>query len=352
MSHPILDQKSNLLYYLFIWIVISVLHSVILHITFHFQWGIVIRDSITFNLIYAIIALSFWYNCKFISLEKENMNKVFINHILASIVSTLIWLGLAYIILIKILTSADSYQNFFRQSILWRSLIGILFYFVMISLYYLIIYYQNFHQKLIRESELKSLVKEAELKTLKFQINPHFIFNSLNSINALIRSSPEKAGKMTVMLGDFLRSTLSKNEGPLIDLTDELKRARLYLNIEKVRFGEKINYFEEVDQKCVEIKVPTMILQPLFENAIKHGVYESIQPVTIKLTCKKQNNYVKLTLENDFDPNSIAKKGEGIGLENIRSRMQKVYNQNSLFVVEKESNLFKAILYIPLVEKI
>jgi LytS/YehU family sensor histidine kinase len=249
------------------------------------------------------------------------------------------------------MASSDSYDKFFKDSLLWRSLIGILFYFVMISLYYLIIYYQNFHQKLMRESELKSLIKEAELKTLKFQINPHFIFNSLNSINALIHSSPEKAGKMTVMLGDFLRSTLSKNEEPMIYLSEELRRARLYLNIEKVRFGEKINYVEEVDHSCMDIKVPTMILQPLFENAVKHGVYESIEPVTIKLICNKQNDFVTLILENDFDSNAVTKKGEGIGLENIRARMQKVYNQNNLFVAEKESGVFKAILYIPVFNK-
>jgi len=148
---------------------------------------------------------------------------------------------------------------------------------------------------------MKTLVKEAELKSLKFQINPHFIFNSLNSINSLTMSDPQKAGAMTIKLSDYLRFTLSKNEKQKSKLKEEIDSTKLYLDIEKVRFGDKIEYVEEIQKKCLDVQVPSMILQPLFENAIKHGVYESLDKVGIKFSCSLNGDYLKVVVENEFD---------------------------------------------------
>ena len=138
------------------------------------------------------------------------------------------------------------------------------------------------------------MVKEAELKSLKYQINPHFIFNSLNSISSLTISDPQKAQEMTIKLSSFLRSTLSKNEKQKSKLSEEISNAKLYLDIEKVRFDDKFEFIEEVENACKDMEVPSMILQPLFENAIKHGVYESLEKVTIKMKCFSEKEYFKI----------------------------------------------------------
>lgn len=347
MSHPLLKQKKGLIYYLFVFVLIATFQVLLLKMVLKLPWLFALQDGIVFNLIYSFLALSFWYSCRFISLEKKNFFPILINHSLASIVSSLIWLGLAYIILVKMLIPDSSYQSFFHKSFLWRFLIGILFYFLMVSFYYLLIYYENFHEKLLREAKLKSLVKEAELKTLKFQINPHFIFNSLNSINSLIHYSPEKAGEMTIKLSEFLRSTLERNDIQASKLEEEIKTIKLYLDIEKIRFEDKIKFVEDVDKRCLQKQVPSMILQPLFENAVKYGVYESLEKAQIKFTCHDTNGSLRILIENSFDPNSVAKKGAGVGIQNIRERLERIYNQRELLIIEKENNVFRVILNIP-----
>jgi len=204
----------------------------------------------------------------------------------------------------------------------WRILIGSLFYFLIVSLYYLYIYSVNTKQQLIKESELKALVNEAELRSLRFQINPHFIFNSLNSINALTLSEPSKAGEMTIKLSDYLRTTLAKNETQKNSLREELLAAKLYLEIEKIRFGNKIEYYESIHEACLDHPVPNMLLQPLFENAIKHGVYESIEPVPITLNCETNGSFLKISLK-------------------------RMYNHKNLLNIEKDDGAFKVTVFIP-----
>jgi LytS/YehU family sensor histidine kinase len=199
----------------------------------------------------------------------------------------------------------------------------------------------------LKEAELKSLVKEAELKSLKYQINPHFIFNALNSISALTIVEPEQAREMTINLSSFLRKTLSSNEKQTSSLLDELKNAKLYLDIEKIRFGDKLLYTEEIGEYCNEIEVPSMILQPVFENAIKHGVYESIEPVNIHFKCEEHLEYLKITVTNNFDEEAVPHKGEGIGMSNIQSRLRMIYNQDNLLKFSKKDGIFTVTIFIP-----
>lgn len=347
MSNPIIENRQSLLYYLLVWSIITAFQLTILRAQFGFDWQTAIIDSLVSNGVYMILGFSFWYPCKFISLEKNNVLRILLNHIVASALAALLWLGAINFILTQ-LVSTEGYLDFFDRSLPWRLLIGILVYFVIVAFYYLLIYYQSFHEKVLRESELKSLVKEAQLKTLKFQINPHFIFNSLNSINSLILTMPENASEMTVKLSEFLRSTLSSNDIPTKPLGEELKTARLYLDIEKTRFGDRIHYSEDIGENALSVLVPNMLLQPLFENAVKHGVYESLETVHISFSADLDQQHLQLKLENDFDPENRPVKGEGVGLRNIRSRLEMIYNQTNLLQVEKEKTRFCIKIFIPI----
>ena len=239
------------------------------------------------------------------------------------------------------------FGDFFIKTIKSRFIIGILYYFLLTAFYYVVIYYSDFQERTLKETELKNLVTEAELRSLKFQINPHFIFNSLNSMSALTEIDPKKAKQMIIKLADFLRYTLANNDRQKNTLNEELKNIKLYLDIEKIRFDDKFIYVEELHEECGKTEIPSMILQPLFENAIKHAVYETLDSVTIKLTCTRQDDFLKITLCNNFEGES-HKKGAGVGLKNIKDRLSLIYQQDNLMEIKKESGKFIVNIFIPL----
>ena len=347
MVNPYIKNRRLLIIYCAIWFFIFLTQITVLKWVLTIEFYNAIMDSTIFNGLYLFLGISLWYTVNFNSLENYTSTKIFVNHIAAAIITSSLWIGIGYYALMNILGDEKLYQTFLVQSLVWRFLIGILFYIVIVAVDYVIIYYNNFQEKQLKEAELNSLVKEAELKSLKYQINPHFIFNSLNSISSLTLSNPQKAQEMTIKLSSFLRSTLSKNEKQKSKLIEEISNAKLYLDIEKIRFDDKFEFVEELQPACKEIEVPSMILQPLFENAIKHGVYESLEKVIIKLKCGIENEYFKIIVENSFDPEAVPRKGEGIGIKNIQNRLKLIYNQDNLVTTEKINNLFRVNIFIP-----
>lgn len=347
MSNPFISNKKVLATYSIVWFFIFCVHLSVLNFFLNIPLIPSLLDSVFFNGLYQVIGISLWYTVSFNSLDNYNTAKIFLNHIAAAVITSGFWIGIGYYLMTNIVTGNHIYSDFLIKSLVWRFLSGILFYAIIIAVDYVIIYYTNFQEKLIKEVELNALVKEAELKTLKYQINPHFIFNSLNSISSLTISNPSLAHEMTIKLSSFLRSILSKNEKQKNKLSEEIANAKLYLDIEKVRFNDKFDFVEEWKNECKELEVPSMILQPIFENAIKHGVYESLDKVTIKLSCGMENEYFKIMIENNFDPDAIPRKGEGIGIKNIRNRLKLIYNQENLLTVQKTDNLFRVNIFIP-----
>ncbi len=348
MQHPLLFSNRRLGYYALAWIVLIMIQALIIGFRFSFSWTIATTDAMVFLGFYGFIALSFWYPARYISLENRQPIVIFWNHLLAAVTATVIWIGGAVSLLRLLSVDSFAYLSFLEASLLWRALFGILIYFVAVSFYYLSIYFHNLQERQLREAELRSLVQEAELKTLKFQINPHFIFNSLNSINSLIASDPQRSSTMVVKLADFLRSTLASNDIQLKPLKAEIETARLYLDIEKTRFADRLLYEETIAEDTLEAEVPSMILQPLFENAIKHGVYESLEPVMIRLESRIDQPYLVILMENDFDPSSSKHAGEGIGLKNIAERLERLYRQPDLLEIKAEEGHFSVALHIPL----
>ena len=347
MINPFLKNKKILSVYCVAWFLIFLVHFSVLTFFLHINYLTATADSAVFNLVYSTMGISLWYTVSFNSLENYTVVKIFFNHIAAAVITSGFWIFIGYYIILKIVADNKIYPELLVKSLVWRFLIGILFYTVIICIDYIIIYYNNFQEKLLKEAELNTLVKEAELKTLKYQINPHFIFNSLNSISSLTISNPHKAQEMTIKLSAFLRGTLSKNERQKNKLGEEISNAKLYLDIEKVRFADKFEFIEELKDECKELEVPSMILQPLFENAIKHGVYESLDKVTIKLKCGMEKEYFRITVENNYDPEAVPRKGEGIGIKNIKNRLKLIYNHDNLVSIDKTDSLFKVNIFIP-----
>jgi two-component system LytT family sensor kinase len=346
-NHPVISSRRNLYFYLLFWLIIIVINFLLLNLALQFSLVVSIGDSIVFNVLLSGLGLSFWYSTRYISFEDTGIYKILINHVIAAVVISALWLLCGYLILVEVFGFGESYQNFFYSTIPWRFSIGILIYFVITSFYYLITYYSGFQERKLHEAELKNLVTQAELKSLKFQINPHFIFNSLNSMSALTTIDPERARGMILKLAEFLRYTLANNDQQKNKLGDELNNIKLYLEIEKIRFEDKFEFTEDLSGECLEHEVPNMLLQPLFENAIKHAVYESLEKVQINLKCTGENGYLRIEVSNTYDPAIKSKKGTGVGLKNISERLKLIYHHDNLMQVSRENNIFKVTIFIP-----
>jgi two-component system LytT family sensor kinase len=199
-----------------------------------------------------------------------------------------------------------------------------------------------------RRNDAERLAKEAELFKLRQQLAPHFLFNSLNSISALIGSRPEQARKMIQQLSDFLRGNLRKEDQQWIPLTEELQYLELYLEIEKVRFGHRLSTELDYAPECLEYRLPSMLLQPIVENAIKFGLYDTTDSVTISIRARLVDNYIRIEVVNPFDPEtSRPKKGTGFGLTSIQRRLYLLFARPDLLETRVEENLFITTVRIP-----
>ncbi len=348
MINPILSGTRNIYRYLFVWALIAGAHGFILTYFYDIPLQVAMADSTVFNLLFCGLGLSLWYVVQYINVEQQGLGYVLLNHLATVVVALSLWLFIGKLMTTMLFADNTVYQTFTENSLPWRFLIGLLFYSVIVLLYYLITYYVSFQEKTRQEANLNALVKDAELAMLRSQINPHFIFNSLNSISSLTMAFPERAQEMTIKLSDFLRYSLSQDNKQLASLSEEMSNLRLYMDIEKTRFGSRLQFEPRIEENCQGLLLPNMILQPLFENAIKHGVYESLEPVTIRFEAAKEVRNLRITLWNNFDPEGTTPtKGGGIGLSNIRNRLLVMYSREDLLTVHRTENTYEVSLLIP-----
>jgi sensor histidine kinase YesM len=198
-----------------------------------------------------------------------------------------------------------------------------------------------------RELHILELSKEAELTQIRQQLQPHFLFNSLNSINSLVVSQPQKAREMVLQLSDFLRGTIRKNHQEWISLEEELDYLKMYLDIEKVRFGHRLQVEFAVSDEALKMKLPQLLIQPLLENAIKHGLYGMTGDVEIILTAVKENNYLVLKGTNPYDPEVPSPGGKGFGLSSVERRLYLLFGRSDLLKKGGENGVFTVQLKIP-----
>ena len=199
-----------------------------------------------------------------------------------------------------------------------------------------------------RKTDAEKLTKEAELFKLRQQLQPHFLFNSLNSINALIGNRPQEARKMVQQLSDFLRGTIKKEETQWVTLQEELQYLELYLDIEKVRFGNRLATEIEIDENTQQLKLPALLLQPIVENAIKFGLYDTTGDTVIRLYAAKEENDLVIRVLNPFDPETSSPKlGIGFGLKSIQRRLYLLFARTDLLMTDAKQNIFTTIVKIP-----
>ncbi|SFC70892.1 Histidine kinase [Parapedobacter composti] len=207
---------------------------------------------------------------------------------------------------------------------------------------------QEYKENEQRKADAERLAREAELYNLRQQLQPHFLFNSLNSIIALIGRKPDEARNMTFQLSDFLRGTLRKDDQQLIALKDELEHLQLYLEIEKVRFGHRLQTRIDYDDACLRMTLPAMIMQPLVENAIKYGLYDTTGDVTISIACSSEDHLLNIQIQNPYDSQSNKpRRGTGFGLRGVQRRLFLLFGRTDLLETKVTTHIFTSIIRIP-----
>jgi two-component system LytT family sensor kinase len=346
MDHPVNNNWISRLVYWAITIIVGLTQAL-----FNIHQGILpvfpaLLDGFTFGILLGLFGLAIWYVVKYNNLEENPVIQVLTSHLVAAIVFSSLW-TLVSAMLVKSLLQNPLYDSYFDSRISARIFEGFMFYTLLASIYYLYVYSYNNKQKRLRETELLDQLRNAQLNALKSQINPHFLFNSLNSISSLTITNPGKAQQMIIALSEFMRYSLHKNIDEMVSLETELQNISLYLQIEKIRFGDKLTYTFEVEEACNTQLIPNLILQPVFENAIKYGVYESYDAVEIRLKAARTDTGLNLTVVNNFDPDAVPLRGNGVGLKNISERLRIIYGSSQLLNVTKEGNIFRVSMEIP-----
>jgi LytS/YehU family sensor histidine kinase len=234
-------------------------------------------------------------------------------------------------ILTNLLGADEYYLDFLEKSMPVRFIVSLLVLTFLTITNWLLYNLQEQKEREQRRNDAEQLVKEAELARLRQQLQPHFLFNSLNSISALAGTKPNEARKMIQQLSDFLRGTLKKDEQQTVSLNEELEHLKLYLEIEKVRFGHRLQIEINIVPENLEAYLPPLLLQPIVENAIKFGLYDTIDDITISISSQLENNVLHIQIKNPFDSDTQqANEGTGFGLSSVQRRLFLLYYRNDL----------------------
>lgn len=319
----------------------AVLHTVALFYSIGLPLQVSLTDALVTN---TMIAFTGYIT---ISMMRFYQPRIVIRLVVSVVLALLCILAIQGILTTLSKNDGD-YMAFIRGS----SFIRFLYAWLMISMIKTISWLWSYvlEQKEIEDHKAaaEKLAREAELSKLRQQLQPHFLFNSLNSISALAGTKPEVARKMVQQLSDFLRGTLRKDDQQLVTLSEEIEHLILYLDIEKVRFGHRLKTEIAIDEKASMLQLPSLLLQPVVENAIKFGLYDTIGETMIRISAQAADNYLLIRVENPYDPTtSLPRQGTGFGLSSIQRRLWLLYGRNDLLTTSKNEQLFVTQIQIP-----
>ena len=223
----------------------------------------------------------------------------------------------------------DSGGKGFFADFLYSLMYWFWFYFCWTTAYLAFAYSITVKEQERHAAELAVMAQEAQVRALRYQINPHFLFNTLNAIAALTRDAPAKAEEMVVQLSDFFRRSLAVNPMEDVTLAQEVELQRLYLEIERTRFPDRLRFDVDLGEGSAEARVPALLLQPLVENAVKHGVARSEAPSCIRIGARLDGPMLEIVVENDAQGEGPASGGEKVGLRNVAERLTSRYGDEA-----------------------
>ena len=338
--HPLFRYWRRLLIYLLVWIEIGVVLGLIGPVS-SFQARLeVFAFTIPISLVLGFICLTPLYVCRTVPLRALAWKSVMQNH-LFGVLAAIAAMTIAGKLLESVLSSVwpEMSPHFDIATPLFTTFI------VMAWLLSTTAHYAFLELESSRRAEL--LAREAQLKALKSQINPHFLFNSLNSISALTSIDAARAREMCIGLADFLRASLRLGERDTVPFAEELALTNMYLSVEQARFGDRLRLVRDIEPACDSCEIPALLIQPLVENAVKHGIGMMAEGGEILLSGHCVHNQLQFSVSNPFDPDSPHQDRNGIGLRNVRARLEARYGSAAKMQIHATENRYQVTLTMP-----
>jgi len=335
------------IYFIAFWMAVAVIQFALSFGVYGQELITSITDSVISNIVFAVLGIGLWNMVRYSGKQVSGFLKNLAYHLASCALTILIWQVVSYSFLRLLFGNNDVFMNFLAEALVVKVLTGVLIYFLLISVDFLILSFEEMQEQAEHEASLSSMLREAELNMLRSQIRPHFLFNSLNSVSSLTLSNPQAAQDMIIKLSEFMRHSLTLGADTMNTLNDELYHAGLYLDIERVRFSDRMKIEKTIDPKCGEMMLPAMILQPLLENAVKHGVNTMLTTCIITLKAECNESYLGISISNTFDPDAVPRKGTGTGLSNVQKRMAAIYGRSDLLSSKTTDQTFEVKLHIP-----
>ena len=296
-------------------------------------------SALEFNLVlfflWAVLApLIFWFSRRFpIELRPLKIRNLFLHIpgiIVLAVGHQVIHLATLWLLLPRLRQLFPTFADCFRVYFGFGFYVDLIIATLIVIGVHALLYYQRFRASQMEEASLRAQLAQAQLRALKMQLHPHFLFNTLHSISSLVSEDPPKANSMIARLGDFLRLTLDHSEQQLVTLREETEFVRCYLEIEQVRFGDRLTVEFNIDPATLSAAVPHLILQPIVENAIQHAIAPRAAPGRIEIAATRQNHYLLLEVK-DNGPGITAVHGTAdnhVGLSNVRARLEGLYGND------------------------
>lgn len=328
---------------LIVFFLLSILYAYLLH-KYKFSLGIICFETLSFLLSHSLFTVILNRIHKFY----HSRSAISIVHL-----STVLFFTLFYVLFIytyaNLLYENKSFYNIYvSNSFILRGILSFLFLFSVANQFWIdkhLLDEEKRHNYLL-ENEKRLL--QSELNNLKQQFQPHFLFNSLNSISALVGTQPQEARRMILLLSDFLRHSVRKREQDFELLEQEIEFLNLYLEIEKVRFGHRLEIDLNCDQSLYQKQIPSQVLQPLVENAIKYGLYGNLGALVISIQITEKENGLLISIRNPYEENAVnASKGTGYGIKSIEQKLKILFGRTDLIRIDKKEKEFLIEILIP-----
>ena len=322
--HPLLARGERLALYLTVWAVVGVLLAMLLGSEAGLRLGQGLVVVLPLTLAYAFVCLSAWYVSRSTPIATSGIARLLATALGASFLSSSGWLLLARL-WTTALTRYTTLRFPFGEIAPMLFGFGLLLFMLSIAVSYVVAAFEHARDAERRQLQAQVQSREAELRSLRAQIDPHFLFNSLHSISALTTADPAGARRMTILLGDFLRESLSLGAAARIPLAKELSLVEKYLDIERVRLGERLQVRVASTNEAGECLLPPLLLQPIVENAVKHGITHRLDGGTVAVTARCTQARLTIVVDNPADADRPSRSGTGMGLQNVRSRLRALF---------------------------
>ena len=347
--HPILADARRLLWYVLAWLLAGVGIAGLLRLTEQAEWAGALWFALPICLVWSFVALSSYYVCRSLPYSQRRWAVAFGLFGGASLLSALAWLGLG-----EGWNCVGAFVGRGKPFVAMTSAGWVMYFAAGFALYLLsllahdvLVAFESVQAAARREAESRVLARDAELQMLRTQINPHFLFNSLNSISALTGFDPAAAREMTVDLAQFFRRTLALAERERITLGEEVTLCEHFLAIEKRRFGAKLKADLRIAPAAAECLLPPMTLQPLLENAIKHGIRQVDGGGTIAVDALVRDGWLHISVVNPVSRDDVPASGHGVGLKNIRERLAVLYGARARIGWQRSETQFAIEINLP-----